>query len=137
MEKKKSISLGRRAVDGLLLVVRAEIHDRNIKALTDSSAIRCFAAPACVATCGLKGEPRDVFLELVNGEKFLSRGFIPNVLIVTASVPVKAGWTVMSLLHEMGLVLGMTCLQLVNTELTGGSGRLYIPNGVQTAFTAG
>ena len=66
-----------------------------------------FVTPACVITCGLKAKPHDVFLELGNGEKFLSRGFIPDVPIVTAGLTVKIGLTVTNLLHEVDLMLGM------------------------------
>ena len=42
-----------------------------------------------------------------------------------------------NLLHEMGLVLGMTWLQLVNPVVDWGSGKLYVPNSVQTALLQG
>ena len=87
--KKKEISLGRRIEDGLLLVVSTKISGHIVKALIDSGATRCFVTPAYVTTCGLKAKPRDVFLELGNGEKFLSRGFIPDVPITTAGLTVK------------------------------------------------
>ena len=112
LEKERKISLGRRIEDGLLLVVSTKIYGHTVKALIDSGATRCFVTPACVTTCGLKAKPRDVFLELGNGEKFLSRGFIPDVPIVTAGLTVKIGLTVTNLLHEVDLVLGMTWLQL-------------------------
>ena len=70
-EKKKVI---RTVEDGLLMVVSARIYGRKIRTLIDSGATRCFVSPACVTACGLKGVPRDIFLELGNGEKILSRG---------------------------------------------------------------
>ena len=60
--------------DGLLLVVSARIHGHLVRALIDSGATRCFVTPTCVTKCGLKGIPRDIFLELGNGDKILSRG---------------------------------------------------------------
>ena len=86
---------------------------------------------------GLKGLPRDVFLELGNGQKYLSRGYVPDVPIVTAGLTVKMGLTVTNLLHEVDLVLGMNWLQLVNPVIDWGSGRLYIPNAVHTALLQG
>ena len=83
---------------------------RKCEALIDSGATTCFVTPTCVNMCGLKVKPRDVFLELGNGEKFLSRGFIPDVPIVTAGLTVKLGLTVTNLLHKVDLVLGMTWL---------------------------
>ena len=56
---------------------------------------------------GLKGIPRDVFLELGNGEKYLSRGYVPEVPITAAGLAVKVGLTVTSLLREVDLVLGI------------------------------
>ena len=73
-----------------------------------------FVTPACVMTCGLKAKPRDVFLELGNGEKFLSWGFIPDVPVITVGLAIKIGLIMTNLLHEVDLVLGMTWLQLVN-----------------------
>ena len=112
LEKERKISLGRRIEDGLLLAASTKIYGHTVKALIDSGATRCFVTSTCVMTCGLKVKPRDIFLELGNGEKFLSRGFIPDVPIVIAGLIVKIGLTVTNLLHEVDLVLGMTWLQL-------------------------
>ena len=42
-----------------------------------------------------------------NGEKYLSRGYVPEVPVVTAGLTVKIGLTVTNLLHEVDLVLGI------------------------------
>ena len=89
---------------------------------------------ACV---GLKGIPRDVFLELRNGEKYLSRGYVPDVPIATAGLTVKIGLTVTNLLHKVDLVLGINWLQLVNPVVDWSGARLYVPNAVQTALLQG
>ena len=86
---------------------------------------------------GLKGLPWDGFLELGNGQKYLSRGYVPDVPIVTAGLTVIVGLTVTNLLYEVDLVLGMNWLQLVNPVIDWGSGRLYIPNAVHTALLQG
>ena len=70
-ENKKII---RKFEDGLLLVVPATIYGKSVKALINSGATRCFATPSCVTAVGLKGIPRDIFLELGNGETYLSGG---------------------------------------------------------------
>ena len=70
--------------DGLLMVVATRIYGKPVRALIDSGATRCFVTLACVTAVGLKGQPRDTFLELGNGEKFLSRGYVPDVPVVTA-----------------------------------------------------
>ena len=63
--------------------------------------------------------PRDIFFELGNGEKFLSRGYVLDVPVVTARLTVKVGLTITNLFHEVDLVLGVNALQLVNLWLTG------------------
>ena len=133
-EKKKVI---RTVEDGLLMVVSARIYGRKIRTLIDSGATRCFVSPACVAACGLKGVPRDVFLELGNGEKILSRGYIPDVPVVTAGLTVKTGLTVTNLLHDVDLVLGMNWLKLVNPIVDWCGAKLYVPNAVHTALLQG
>ena len=70
--------------------------------------------PTCITAIGLKGIPKDIFFELGNGQKYLSRGFVPNVPVVTAGLTMKVGLTVTNLLHEVDLVLGVNWLQLVN-----------------------
>ena len=68
-KRKKNKEVIRTVEDGLLMVVSASIYGRKIRTLIDSGATRCFVSPACVTTCGLKGVPHDIFLELGNGEK--------------------------------------------------------------------
>ena len=115
-KKKKESDMGekwekkiksRRIEDGLLLVVSARIYGKTVRALIGSGATRCFVTPACIATFGLKGTPRDIFLELGNGEKYLSQGYVPDVPVVTAGLTVRVGLTVTNLLHEVDLVLGI------------------------------
>ena len=120
--------------DGLLLVVSARIHGKTVRALIDSRATRCFATPACITTVGLKGVPRDIFLELGNGENILSRGYAPDVPVVTAGLTMKVGLTVTTLVHEVDLVLEINWLQLVNPVIDWSSGKIYLPNAVHTAL---
>ena len=62
----------------------------------------------------MKGIPRDVFMELGNGEKYLSKGYVPDVPIATAGLTVKIRLIVTNLLHEADLVLGINWIQLAN-----------------------
>ena len=123
--------------DGLLLVVTARINGHLVRALINSGATRCFVTPSCVTAVGLKGQPQDTFLELGNGQKFLSRGLVPNVPVVTAGLIVRVGLTVTSLLHEVDLVLGVNWLQPVNPVVDWSSGKVYLPNAVHTALLQG
>ena len=130
IKKKNKNKKIRKLEDGLLLVVSARIHGKTVRALADSGAIRCFATPACITTVGLKGVPRDIFLELGNGEKIVSRGYVPDVPVVIAGLTVKVGLTITNLLHEVDLVLGINWLQLVNPIIDWSSGKLHFPNAV-------
>ena len=123
--------------DGLLLVVTARINGHPIRALINSGATRCFVTLACVTVVGLKGQPQDTFLELGNGQKYLSRGFVPDVIVVNAGLTVRVGLTVTSLLHEVDLVLGINWLQLVSPVIDWSSGKVYFPNAVHTALLQG
>ena len=93
--------------DRLLMVVAARIYGKIVHALIDGGATRCFVTPACMAIVRLKGQPRDAFLGLGNGKKFLSRGYVPDVPVVTAGLTMKIGLTVTHLLYEVDLVLGI------------------------------
>ena len=96
-----------------------------------------FRYPSCITAVGLKGQPQDTFLELGNGQKFLSRGLVPDVPIVTAGLTVRVGLTLTSLLHKVDLVLGVNWLQLVNPVVDWSSDKVYLPNVVHTALLQG
>ena len=53
-KRKKEIKI-RKIEDRLLLVVAARIYGKQVRALIDSGATRCFVTPACVKAVGLKG----------------------------------------------------------------------------------
>ena len=108
-----------------------------MRAPIDNGATRCFVTPGCMTAIGLKGKPHNIFLELGNEDKFLSRGYVPNVLVVIAGLTVKLGLTVTNLLHKVGLILGHNWLQLVNPIVDWSSARLYVPNAVNTALLQG
>ena len=136
-EEKENKKVIRTVEDGLLMVVSASIYGRKIRTLIDSGATRCFVSPACVTACGLKGVPSGVFLELGNGEKILSKGYIPDIPVVTAVLTVKTGPTITSLFHDVDLVLGMNWLKLVNPIVDWCGAELYVPNAVHTASLQG
>ena len=58
--------------DGVLLTVPARIYGKQIQALIDSGATRCFITPAAVLKCGLRTVPEETVLELADGRKLLS-----------------------------------------------------------------
>ena len=86
------------------------MYGKTMRALIDSGATKCFITLAYMTTVGLKGMPDDIFLELGNGEKFLSQGYVLGVPVVTVGLTMKVGLTVTNLLHEVDLVLGINWL---------------------------
>ena len=72
-----------------------------------------------------------------NGQKFLSRGFVPAVPVVTVGLTVCVGLTVTTLFHDVDLVLGMNWLQLVSPIIDWTNGKIYLPNSVHTALLQG
>ena len=119
------------------MVVPARIYGKEVKSLIDTGATRCFVTPSCVTAVGMKGISQDIFLELGNGEKYLSRGYVPEVPVVTAGLTGKVSLTVTNLLHEVDLVLGINWLQLVSPVVDWGGAKLYVPNAVQTTLLQG
>ena len=55
--KEQKNVMGRNVEDGLSLVVPIRIYGKQVKALIDSRATRCFVTPSCIAVVGLKGIP--------------------------------------------------------------------------------
>ena len=68
----------RKVEDGLLMVVSASIYGKQVRAFIDSGATRCFVIPTCVTAVGLKGT-LVMFSWNGNGEKYLSRGYVPEI----------------------------------------------------------
>ena len=123
--------------DGVLLIVPVVIAGKIFKALVDSGATRCFVSPSCVAVTGLQGKRLDTFLELGDGQRVLSRNYVPEVPVTLAGHTSKVALTVTTLPHCADVVLGMTWLQLVRPVIDWVSGELYIPNSVSTSLIQG
>ena len=62
-------------------MVTSRIHGKETSAVIVSGATRCLVSIPGITAVGLKGIPRDILLEVWNA---LSRGDVPDVLIVTA-----------------------------------------------------
>ena len=62
----------------------------------------------------IEGDSHDMFLELGNGEKYLSQRYVPDFPMVTAELTVKVGRIVTNLLYDVDLLLGINSLQLIN-----------------------
>lgn len=56
----------------------------------------------------------DTFLDLRNGEKALSRGFVRNIPILVAGVTREVDFNVPKLLRDVDIVLGMNWLESGN-----------------------
>ena len=136
-KKQNKIKMNVKIEDGLLMVVTASICGKKVRALIDSGVTHYFVTPTCVIACGLKGTPCDIFLELGNGKKYLFRGYVSDVPVVTAGLTVKIGLTVTILLHDVDLVLGMNWLQSVNPVVDWSGTRLYVANATHTTLLQG
>ena len=118
--------------DGVLMVVPARIFGREVRALIDSGASRCFISPATVTLCGLDVESHNTFMELADGKKVLSRGRTVGVPVVTGGYTVKMNLTVTRLLHGADVVLGMTWLQVADPIIRWSTGDVYIPDSISS-----
>ena len=118
--------------DGVLMVVPARIFGREVRALIDSGASRCFISPATVTLCGLDVESHNTFMELADGKKVLSRGRTVGVPVVTGGYAVKMDLTVCRLLHGADVVLGVTWLQVADPIIRWSTGDIYIPDSVSS-----
>ena len=118
--------------DGVLMVVPARIFGREVRALIDSGASRCFISPATVTLCGLDVESHNTFMELADGKKVLSRGRTVGVPVVTGGYAVKMDLTVTKLLHGADIVLGLTWLRVADPLIRWSTGDVYIPDSVSS-----
>ena len=118
--------------DGVLMVVPARIFGREVRALIDSGATRCFISPAGVTRCGLSVESHHTVLELGDGKKVLSRGRAVDVPVVTSGYTVKMNLTVSRLLHGMDVVLGMTWLKVADPIIRWSTRQVYIPGSISS-----
>ena len=114
------------------MVVLARIFGREVRALIDSGASRCFISPATVTLCGLDVESHNTFMELADGKKVLSRGRTVGVPVVTGGYTVKMDLTICRLLHGADVVLGMTWLQVADPIIRWSTGDIYIPDSVSS-----
>ena len=138
-EKKidEGCKIDRTPEDGVLLIVPVVIKGKICKALIDSGATRCFVSPSCMTVAGLQGKRSDTFLELGNGQRVLSRGYVPEVPVTLSGHTSTVDMTVTSLLHDVDVVLGMTWLKSVRPIIDWFSGEVYIPNSVSTSLIHG
>ena len=118
--------------DGVLMIVPARIFGREVRALIDSGASRCFISPATVTLCGLNVESHNTFIELADGKKVLSRGRTAGVPVVTGGYTVKMNLTVTRLLHGADVILGMTWLQVADPIIRWSTGDVYIPDSISS-----
>ena len=71
---KKKKNEGRKFEDELLLIVPTRIYGKEVKALIDSGATRCFVTPSCVTAVGLKGISPRHFPRIRKWRKILIQG---------------------------------------------------------------
>ena len=113
--------------DGILLIVTVRVFGKEMKALIDSGASRCFISPTAVVKGGLHSVYDKTVLELADGRRVLSEGKVPHCLINIASSSVKVDCTVSPLMRGIDLILGANWLQLVNPLIDWSIPRLLFP----------
>ena len=123
--------------DGVLLIVPIVIRGKIFKALVDSGATRCFVSPSCMTVAGLQGKRSDTFLELGNGQRVLSRGYVPEMPLTLSGHTSTIDLTVTSLLHIVEVVLGNTWLKTVQPVTNWVIGEVHIPNIVSIELVHG
>ena len=119
------------------MFVTVFIRGRQFKALVDSGASRCFVSPSVLQVLRLQGKRSDTFLELGNGQRVLSRGYVPEVSVTVGEHTSSIDLTVTSLLHNADIILGMNWLQAVRPVIDWVTGEIYIPNSVTTSLMQG
>ena len=107
-------------------MVPVRIHGRKYRALIDSGATRSFISPACITETGMKTQKNNTFLELGDGSKVLSKFEAMDVLVVIAGRTFKIDFTVLDLLHNVDIVLGISWLKQYNPLVDWSTGNLYI-----------
>ena len=130
-------AINRTPDDGVLLFVTVFIRGKQFTALVDSGASRCFVSPSVLKVLRLQGKRSDTFLELGNGQRVLSRGYVPEVSVTVGGHTSSIDLTVTSLLHNAEIILGMNWLQAVRPVIDWVTGEIYIPNSVTTSLIQG
>ena len=91
----------------------------------------------CMTVAGLQGKRSDTLLELGNGQYVLTRGYVPEVPVTLSGHTSTIDMTVISLPHDVDVVLGMTWLKSVRPIIDWFSGGVYIPDSVSTSLIHG
>ena len=86
---------------------------------------------------GLQGKRSDTFLVLANGQRVLSRDYVPNVPVTLSRHMSPVDLITTTLLHNVDVVLGMTWLQSVRLVIDWVSGEVYILHSVSTSLVHG
>ena len=123
--------------DGLLLYIPIRIFGKPAKALVDSGASRNFISPAAVVRLGVFTTHENCALELANGQRILSQGKAPGVLVTVGSDAGKYDLTVCTLLPNVDVILGMTWLSKANPLIDWGTPRLIFPRETTTTAIVG
>ena len=105
--------------------------------MINRGATRCFISLSVVMPLVLTTIKTYTFLGLGDGRKILSKGKVVDVPMVTANLTVKMDLKVMSLLHDVDLILGINWLQAVKTLIDWTSSRIFLLKEVGTSVLPG
>ena len=104
----------RSVTDGVLLKLAVSIAGRELVALIDSGASRCYISPEAVSNLGLQTTSVLVHLELADGSKIRSTQQAQDVRCTVGQNICQLNFTVTKLLHDVDLVLGADWLEIWN-----------------------
>ena len=85
----------------------ASVNGRQLTALINSGASRCYMNPNTIAHCDLRLEKETMYLELADGCKIQSMQKASNILCYVGKSVRRVTLTVTKLLYNVDLVLGI------------------------------
>ena len=120
----------RQVTDGVLLKLTVSIAGRQLIALVDSGASRCYMSPETVTAVGLQTSPALVHLELADGSKIRSTQQVQGVKCTMGNFVCSVDFTVTKLLHQVDMVLGVNWLARWNPVIDWQTQRINIWTGM-------
>ena len=115
--------------DGVLLRVTVRLCGREVCALIDCGASRCYLTPQVVLRLGLQPIAESATLELGDGTRVPSSGCLKNQIFTMESQTFSQDFTITQLMPGVDMVLGMTWLESVNPIINWSSHMLYVRSG--------
>ena len=130
-------SVVRTVTDGILFKIAVSIGGQQKIGLIDSGASRCYMSPEIAAICELQLNPEILHLELADGSKVQSTQKADNVNVVVGKSICRVSFTVIKLLKDVALVLGVNWLSLWNPVIDWREEKMHIWTGTEWSQVQG